>query len=395
MNNIKDQENLSEKKVLLRLDLNVPLNKGFITDETRIDKIVPVVEFLIKKKSKIIIISHVGRPKGEINKIFSLRPICENLEKRFKKKIRLLTDNIFQLKKENLFKSSQDQIVFLENIRFYKEEEKNDVSFAKHLASFADLYVNDAFSCSHRLHASVCKITEFLPSYAGLQLETEINALKKVTTEIKKPITCIIGGSKILTKIGIIKNLIPKFNNIIIVGGMANNIINYKGYNIGKSIKEFNCESAIKEIFETSENHSCEIIFPEDVLVGKSINDNSKVKKLGDIEDDELILDIGPKTVQKIKNVIKISKTVLWNGPAGFFENPNFAIGSYEIAKAIVEKNKKNSIYSVIGGGDTIALINQLNIIQSFNFVSTAGGAFLEYLEGKELPGIKALNQNV
>ena len=395
MNYIKDQENLSQKKVLLRLDLNVPLKRGFITDETRIDKIVPILEFLIKKKSRIIIISHVGRPKGEMNKIFSLKPICENLEKRLKKKIRLLNNNIFKLKKENLFKSPQDQIVFLENIRFYKEEEKNDVSFAKHLASFADLYVNDAFSCSHRLHASVCKITEFLPSYAGLQLETEINALKKVTTEIKKPITCIIGGSKILTKIGIIKNLIPKFNNIIIVGGMANNIINYKGYNIGKSIKEFNCESAIKEIFETSENHSCEIIFPEDVLVGKSINDNSKVKKLGDIEDDELILDIGPKTVQKIKNVIKISKTVLWNGPAGFFENPNFAIGSYEIAKAIVEKNKKNSIYSVIGGGDTIALINQLNIIQSFNFVSTAGGAFLEYLEGKELPGIKALNQNV
>ena len=395
MNSIKDQENLTKKKVLLRLDLNVPLKNGFITDETRIDKIVPVIEFLIKKKTKIIIISHVGRPKGEKNKIFSLKPICENLEKRLKKKIRLLNNNIFKLKKENLFENSKDQIVFLENIRFYKEEEKNDGSFAKHLASFADLYVNDAFSCSHRLHASVCKITEFLPSYAGLQLETEINALKKVTTEIKKPITCIIGGSKILTKIGIIKNLIPKFNNIIIVGGMANNIINYKGYNIGKSIKEFNCESAIKEIFETSENHSCEIIFPEDVLVGKSINDNSKVKKLGDIEDDELILDIGPKTVQKIKNVIKISKTVLWNGPAGFFENPNFAIGSYEIAKAIVEKNKKNSIYSVIGGGDTIALINQLNIIQSFNFVSTAGGAFLEYLEGKELPGIKALNQNV
>ena len=395
MNYIKDQENLSQKKVLLRLDLNVPLKRGFITDETRIDKIVPILEFLIKKKSRIIIISHVGRPKGEMNKIFSLKPICENLEKRLKKKIRLLNNNIFKLKKENLFKSPQDQIVFLENIRFYKEEEKNDESFAKHLASFADLYVNDAFSCSHRLHASVSKITEFLPSYAGLQLETEINALKKVTSEIKKPITCIIGGSKILTKIGIIKNLIPKFNNIIIVGGMANNIINYKGHNIGKSIKEFNCEQAIKEIFKTSENHSCEIIFPKDVLVGKSINDNSKVKEISNIEDDELILDIGPKTVHKIKSIIKTSKTVLWNGPAGYFENPNFANGSYEIAKAIVEKNKKNSIYSVIGGGDTIALINQLNIIQSFNFVSTAGGAFLEYLEGKELPGIKALNQNV
>ena len=395
MKNIKDQENLSQKRVLLRLDLNVPLKNGFITDETRIDKIVPILNFLIEKKSKIIIISHVGRPKGEFDKNLSLKPICENLEKKLMKKIQLLDDNIFKLKKKDLFKNPQEQIVFLENIRFYKEEEKNDIFFAKHLASLADLYVNDAFSCSHRSHASISKITEFLPSYAGLQLETEINALKKVTTEIKKPITCIIGGSKILTKINIIKNLIPKFDNIIIVGGMANSIINYKGYNIGKSIKELNCENAVKEIFETSKNHSCEITFPEDVLVGKNTNDSSKIKKLHDIKNNELILDIGPKTVKKIKEIIKISKTVLWNGPAGYFENSNFAGGSYEIAKAIVKKNKENSIYSVIGGGDTIALINQLNVIQDFNFVSTAGGAFLEYLEGKELPGIKALNQNV
>ena len=395
MKNIKDQENLSQKRVLLRLDLNVPLKNGFITDETRIDKIVPILNFLIEKKSKIIIISHVGRPKGEFDKNLSLKPICKNLEKRLMKKIQLLDDNIFKLKKKDLFKNPQEQIVFLENIRFYKEEEKNDTFFAKHLANLADLYVNDAFSCSHRSHASISKITEFLPSYAGMQLETEINALKKVTTEIKKPITCIIGGSKILTKINIIKNLIPKFDNIIIVGGMANSVINYKGYNIGKSIKELNCETAVKEIFETSKNHSCEITFPEDVLVGKNTNDSSKIKKLHDIKNNELILDIGPKTVKKIKEIIKISKTVLWNGPAGYFENSNFAGGSYEIAKAIVKKNKENSIYSVIGGGDTIALINQLNVIQDFNFVSTAGGAFLEYLEGKELPGIKALNRDV
>ena len=395
MKNIKDQENLSQKRVLLRLDLNVPLKNRFITDETRIDKIVPILNFLIEKKSKIIIISHVGRPKGEFDKNLSLKPICENLEKKLMKKIQLLDDNIFKLKKKDLFKNPQEQIVFLENIRFYKEEEKNDIFFAKHLASLADLYVNDAFSCSHRSHASISKITEFLPSYAGLQLETEINALKKVTTEIKKPITCIIGGSKILTKINIIKNLIPKFDNIIIVGGMANSVINYKGYNIGKSIKEPNCQIVVKEIFETSKSHSCEITFPEDVLVGKNINDSSKIRKLDDIKNDELILDIGPKTVKKIKEIIKISKTVLWNGPAGYFENPNFAHGSYEIAKAIIKKNKEDSIYSVIGGGDTIALINQLNVIEEFNFVSTAGGAFLEYLEGKELPGIRALNQNV
>ena len=392
MNNIKDHEDLNQKKVLLRLDLNVPLKNGVITDQTRINKILPIIEFLLSKNSQIIVISHVGRPKGKINKDLSLKPICENLEKKISRKIRMINDDIFKLKKENLFKEPNDQIVFLENIRFYEEEEKNDTSFAKHLARLADLFVNDAFSCSHRAHASVSKITEFLPSFAGLQLETEIKALKKVTTEIKKPNTCIIGGSKISTKIGIIKNLIPIFDNIIIVGGMANNILSHKGSQIGKSIKEENCEMIIKEIFETSKNHSCKITYPEDVLVGKNVYDTSEVKELNNIKDNDLILDIGPKTVNKIKNIIEISETVLWNGPAGYFENPNFANGSYEIAKAIIKKNKDRSIYSVVGGGDTIALINKINAIENFNFVSTAGGAFLEYLEGKELPGIKALN---
>ena len=392
MNNIKDQENLYKKKVLLRLDLNVPLKNGLISDETRINKVIPVINFLIKVQSKIIIVSHVGRPKGKVNTDLSLKPICENVEKKVNKKIRLIKEDIFKLKKEDLFRDSNDQIVFLENIRFYKEEEKNDSNFAKHLAKLADLYVNDAFSCSHRAHASVSKITEFLPSFAGLQLETEISALKKVTTEIKKPITCIIGGSKISTKISIIKNLISKFDNIIIVGGMANNIIKYNGNQIGKSINEENCDVMIKEIFETLKIHSCKITVPEDVLIGKNLDDKPKIKELNDIKKDDFILDIGPKTINKIKSIIENSETVLWNGPAGYFENPNFANGSYEIAKAITKKNKNNSIYSVVGGGDTIALINKIKVVENFNFVSTAGGAFLEYLEGKELPGIKALN---
>ena len=392
MNYIKDHENLNQKKILLRLDLNVPLENGVITDTTRIDKILPVIKFLLNKNSKIIIISHIGRPEGKKNKDLSLKPICENLEKKINKKIRIIDDNIFKLRKDDLFKNVSEQIVFLENIRFYVEEEKNDVSFAKHLASLADIYVNDAFSCSHRAHTSVSKITKFLPSFAGLQLETEINALKKITTKIKKPVTCIIGGSKISTKIGIIKNLILKSDNIIIVGGMANNILSYNGNQTGKSIKEENCEKIIKEIFENAKKYSCVITYPEDVLVGKNMDDKSKVKELNNIGNDDLILDIGPKTINKIKNIIENSETVLWNGPAGYFENPNFANGSHEIAKVIIKKNKNKSIYSVVGGGDTVALINQINAIDKFNFVSTAGGAFLEYLEGKELPGIKALN---
>ncbi len=392
MKYIKDHENLNEKIILLRLDLNVPLRNGIITDQTRIVKILPIINFLIEKKSKILIISHVGRPKGKVNKELSLKPICESLEKKITQKVRLIQENIFNLKKEELFKDTTDRVVILENIRFYDEEEKNDTNFSKHLAKLADIFVNDAFSCSHRAHASVSEITKFLPSYAGIQLETEINALKKVTSEIKKPITCIIGGSKISTKIGIIKNLIPKFNNIIIVGGMANNILNYMGSPIGKSIKENNCESIIAEIFRIIKTHSCSIIYPVDVVVGKSTSDKPQIKELNEITNDDLILDIGPKTIDKIKKIIENSATILWNGPAGYFENPEFAYGSFEIAKKIVKMNKAKLIYSIAGGGDTIAVLNQIKAVDSFNFVSTAGGAFLEYLEGKELPGIKALN---
>ena len=392
MKYIKDHENLDQKNVLLRLDLNVPLKNGIITDQTRIDKILPIINFLLSKNSRIIVVSHVGRPKGEKNSDLSMKPICEYLEKKINKKIRLISGDISKLEKEDLFVEKFDDIICLENIRFNKEEEKNDTLFAKQLAGLADLFVNDAFSCSHRAHASVSKITEFLPSFAGLQLEAELNALKKVTSDIKKPITCIIGGSKISSKIGIIKNLIPKFNNIIIVGAMANNILNHMGNQIGKSVKEENCEKIIEEIFETSKQHSCSIIYPIDVLVGKNLNSVSKAKELNEIDKDDLILDIGPKTINVIKKIIENSETVLWNGPAGYFENPNFANGSYEIAKSIIKKNKKNSIYSVVGGGDTIALINEIKAIKDFNFVSTAGGAFLEYLEGKDLPGIKALS---
>jgi phosphoglycerate kinase len=392
MKKIEDKEDLSGKKVLLRLDLNVPLQDGEIQDETRIDKIIPTLKFLLKKKSKIIIISHIGRPKGKVISALSMKPICNNLENKLNQKINLISEDIKKIKDKDLFKNYNGNILVLENIRFYPEEESNDLGFAQHLSSFAELYVNDAFSCSHRAHASVSNITKFLPSYSGLQFNSEITALKKVTSDIEKPITCIIGGSKISTKIGIIKNLIPKFDNIIIVGGMANNILSYKNYKVGKSIYEENCDEIIKNIFETSEKYSCSIVYPEDVVTSKDLNGEPELKKLTEINDDDMILDIGEKTIKKIENLINTSKTVLWNGPAGYFENSDFAKGSYEIAKTISKNYKSNSIYSVAGGGDTISVLNKINLINDFNFVSTAGGAFLEYLEGKKLPGINALN---
>ena len=390
MKKIKDLENLEQKKILIRLDLNVPLKNNQITDATRIEKILPTLNFLIKKNCKIVIISHIGRPKGKIDKQLSMKPVCDYLSKKLDKKIKLIEENIFNFDPKKIFQNQESQIAILENIRFYEEEEKNDEKFAKILSNFGDIFVNDAFSCSHRNHASVTKITNFLPSYCGLQMDMEITALKKITSNIERPITCIIGGSKISTKINLIKNLIPKFENIVIVGGMANNILEYKGYKIGKSIKENNCEKTIEEIFSLAKINKCNIFYPTDVSVGKYLNDKSQSKNLSEIENDDLILDIGDETIKTIVHVIKKSKTILWNGPAGYFENSNFAKGSIQIAQTIV--NTENKIYSVVGGGDTIAVLNKANTLKQFNFVSTAGGAFLEYLEGKEIPGIRALN---
>ena len=392
MKRIEEEKNLNGKRILLRLDLNVPLNNGKIIDTTRIDKILPTLKFLISQNTKIIILSHVGRPKGKIINELSLKPICEDLKNKLNQNVKLIKKKISEINSGDLFDNIDEKIIMLENIRFYYEEEKNDLEFAKQLSCLADIYVNDAFSCSHRAHSSIHAVTNFLPSYSGLQLDTEVNALKKITSEIKKPITCIIGGSKVSTKINIIKNLIPKFDNIIIVGGMANNIIKYMGNNIGKSLQEDNSDSIIQEIFSLSKTQSCKIIYPQDVMVGKNLNGTPQIKQLNEVLSDEMILDIGPKTISMINNIIDESNTILWNGPAGYFENPNFANGSIEIAKKIIENGKSSKIYSVVGGGDTVSLLNSLNSINDFNFISTAGGAFLEYLEGKELPGIKALN---
>ena len=373
MKSIKEENNLNNKKILLRLDLNVPLLGDKITDTTRIDKILPTLNFLISQNAKIIIISHVGRPKGKVVNELSLKPICKDLEIKLSQNIKLVSKDVKEIDSTDLFVSDDEKIVMLENIRFYPEEERNNQQFAKQLATLGNIYVNDAFSCSHRAHASIHEITNFLPSFSGLQLDLEINALKKITSEIKKPITCIIGGSKVSTKINIIKNLIPKFDNIIIVGGMANNIIKYMGNNIGKSLKEENCDPIIKEIFSLSEINSCKIIYPEDIVVGKNLNGNPLIKELNEVSSDEMILDIGPKTIKAICNIIDKSSTILWNGPAGYFENPNFANGSIKISKKIIDNNKSNKIYSVAGGGDTVSLLNNLNALNDFNFISTAG----------------------
>ena len=393
---ISDQNlNLKGKKVLLRVDLNVPIQNGAISEISRIEKIIPTIKLLIEKQAKIIILSHIGRPKGEIVEGMSLKPISKKLSSLINKEITFNSKMIDKIEISEINNIENSSIMMLENIRFNKEEEINDERFAKEISILGDIYVNDAFSVSHRSHASVDGITKFIPSYYGLQITEEINALKKITSEIKKPITLIIGGSKISTKIKIINNLIKKFDNVIIVGGMANTLLKHTGRKVGNSLCEDNCEDLIKEILANSKKYNCKITYPVDVVVSKSKESFGTNKDINDINENDIILDIGKKTIAIIKEIIDETNTVLWNGPAGYFENPNFQEGTREILEIISQRTNNNKIFSVAGGGETVAAINKFNKMNSFTFVSTAGGAFLEYLEGKTLPGIKALNQNV
>ena len=380
------------KKVIVRVDLNVPMKDGSITETSRIEKILPTLKLLVEKEAKIIILSHIGRPKGKIVTGMSLEPISKKLSQLLGKEVLFNKKKINENTVTEINKISNGSIIMLENIRFYEGEEKNDKIFSKKISSLGDIYINDAFSCSHRMHSSIEGITKHISSYCGLQFIEEINALKKITSEIIKPVTCIIGGSKISTKIKIISNLIKIFNNIIIVGGMGNAMLKNTGVNIGKSVCDGNYKDLVKEILEKSKTYNCQIYYPLDVVVSKDPNGNGKIKESYEVNNDEMILDIGPKTIASIKSIVDKSNTVLWNGPAGYFENPNFANGTKEILEIVANKRSKDKIYSVAGGGETVAVINKFNKFNSFNFVSTAGGAFLEYLEGKELPGIKALN---
>ena len=393
MNNILDQNLvLKDKKVLLRVDLNVPMKNRAITETSRIEKIIPTIKLLIEKQTKIIVLSHIGRPKGKIVEEMSLEPISKKLAFLLNKEVLFNKNIINENTLSEVNKIPSGSIMMLENIRFNEGEESNDSKFSKKISSLGDIYINDAFSCSHRAHASIEGITKYIPSYLGIQIAEEINALKKITAEIKKPVSLIIGGTKISTKIKIINNLIKKFDHIIIVGGMANTMLKHTGSKVGKSICEHDCGVLIKEILENSKKYNCKITCPVDVVVSKNLENVGKNKEIKEIEEDDMILDIGPKTISSIKTIINNSNTILWNGPAGYFENPNFQNGTKKILEIISQKTANDNIFSVAGGGETVAAINKFKKIDSFTFVSTAGGAFLEFLEGKTLPGIKAIN---
>jgi phosphoglycerate kinase len=394
INKLDESLNIEGKRALLRVDFNVPINDGTITEDSRIEKVLPTIKFLINKKAKIIIIAHLGRPKGKIVPALTLKPIAKKLSNYLDQDVIFLNESIGSLAIQNSKKIPNGKIMLLENIRFHKEEELNSVSFAKELSKIGDIYINEAFPCSHRTHASVCEITKHIDSFAGKQLLEEISAIKMLTDNAKKPTTCIVGGSKISTKSGILINLVRKMQNIVIVGAMANNFLEYNGYNIGQSIFEKNQENLIENIIQESKKNNCNLVLPEDVITSKNHNSKGVLKNLDQINDNDIILDMGEKTLQNIFEVIDKSKTVLWNGPAGYFEIDEFSTGSKKIANKISDNTKTKSLISIAGGGDTVAAISKFKCSNGFTYLSTAGGAFLELLEGKMLPGIKALEIN-
>jgi len=394
INQLDENLNIEGKRVLLRVDFNVPINDGSITENSRIEKVLPTIKFLINKKAKIIIIAHLGRPKGKIVPELTLKPIAKKLSYYLNQEVMFLNESIGSLAIQNSKKIPNGKILLLENIRFHKEEELNSVPFAKELSKIGDMYINEAFPCSHRAHASVCEITKHINSFAGKQLVGEINAIKMLTDNVKKPTTCIIGGSKISTKSGILIKLVKKMQNIILVGAMANIFIKHKGYNIGQSIFEKNQENLIENIIQEAKKNNCNLVLPEDVITSKDHNSKGVLKSIDQINDNDLILDIGDKTLQNIFKVIDESKTIFWNGPAGYFEIDEFSAGSKKIANKISENTKTKSLISIAGGGDTVAAINKFKCSNGFTYLSTAGGSFLELLEGKALPGIKALEIN-
>ena len=384
--------NIESKRIIVRVDLNVPLKDKKIQDSTRIEQVLPFLKDLIKRKSKIILISHLGRPKGIKDSALSLLPIYKYLKEKLNTNMYFYTGEINDDVKTKNSYLKNGEVLLMENIRFFKEETENDEEFSKKLGELGEIYINDAFSCSHRKQSSIYNITKFVKEiYAGPLLKKEIVAIDSVIKNKKDPVTCIIGGSKVSTKIGVILNLLKSVRNIIIVGAMANNFLAYKKYEIGKSLKEANSDEVVKKILKEAEVNKCKILIPEDCLVSKSFEGLAVSKNIKFVEKDEIILDIGPKTIKIIEEIIDNSNTIMWNGPAGYFESKNFAFGTNAIAQRISENTKNKSLISVLGGGDTVSAINNSGLELSFTHLSTAGGAFLEYLEGKDLPGLSVL----
>ena len=387
---------LHGKRVLTRVDLNVPMVDGKIADATRIEKIVPTINEITKKGGTPILLAHMGRPKGKRHQNLSLSQLQEDLETYFKSKVIFAADCIGPSVETALQIVKKGEIVLLENTRFYPEEEENDPKFAASLAALADIFCNDAFSASHRAHASTTGLAKYLPSCAGKLMEAELKALESVLGQPKRPVVTVVGGAKISTKIALLENLIEKMDSIIIGGAMANTFLFSKGFNVGRSLVEESLKPTALKILNKAEKYSCKVILPTDIIIAKELSKNTptSVVSANECPENYMILDAGPSTVDNIKNCINSAKTLLWNGPLGAFEVSPFDAATSQAAKFASERTKNGNLISVAGGGDTVAALNKAGVTNSFTYVSTAGGAFLEWLEGKELPGVACLTEN-
>ena len=390
------QMDLKGKRVLTRVDLNVPIIDGKVSDATRIEKIVPTVNEIIKKGGTPILLSHMGRPKGERNPNLSLSQLQEKLENYFKSRVVFVADCIGPSAETALKVAEKGQIILLENTRFHPEEEENDPEFAASLATLADIFCNDAFSASHRAHASTTGLAKYLPSCAGNLMESELKALESVLVQPERPVATVVGGAKISTKITLLINLLKRVDFLVIGGAMANTFLLEKGYKVGKSLVEKDKTNIARQILDQANENNCTIILPTDVVTSKSLDDVNSITSVGidEIDENMIIYDIGEKTIEEITNTMASCKTIFWNGPLGVYEREPFDNSTNVVGRTAAILTKGNIITSVAGGGDTVAALNNSGVAGGFSYVSIAGGALVEWLEGKKLPGLNFLENS-
>lgn len=384
------------KVVFVRADLNVPVKDGKITDTTRIDRLVPTLKELVKKGAKVVVASHFGRPKGQPNPEMSLKQIQDALAGAMGQSVEFVDDCIGPKVAEAVSKMKEGDVVLLENLRFYAQEEKNDADFAAKLAENVDIYVNDAFSCAHRAHASTEGMAKLKPNAAGRLMQAELEALDAALGNPVRPVAAIVGGAKVSTKLDLLGNLVSKVDVLVIGGGMANTFLFAQGVNVGNSLCEKEMADTAREILEKAKAANCDIVLPSDVVVAKEFAENPaslRTTDVNDVQADEMILDIGPKSAEDVIKKLEGCKTVIWNGPVGAFETKPFNKATNAIAEAVGKLTAAGSLLSVGGGGDTVSALKKAGVADKMSYLSAAGGAFLEWMEGKVLPGVKVLEK--
>lgn len=388
-----DGIDVAGKRVIVRADLNVPVKDGRVTDGTRLERLVPGLKGLSDRGAKVIVISHFGRPKNGPAPEFSLRPVADSLQGLLGTSVAFGADSIGSAASAAVDGMKNGEIAVLENLRFHKGEEKNDPVFAAELAKLGDIFVGDAFSCAHRAHASTEGLTHLLPSFAGPLLMEEINALRTALEKPQRPTAAVVGGAKVSTKIPVLTNLLAKVDKLIIGGGMANTFLQATGVMVGKSLAEPEFHGTARDIIAEAKNKGAEIVLPVDAVIAREFKEGapSEVVAIDAVPFDAMILDVGPRSVAHVDNLLRDCRTLLWNGPMGAFEIAPFGEGTFALARAATALTKAGKLVSVAGGGDTVAALNAAGVTEEFSYVSTAGGAFLEWLEGRELPGIAAL----